>query len=96
MVDEEGVWHHQLVQEVSLSCGADGYIWEVERSAKSTPPDRALVPEGGHVAGGWVKLVGLKSEPELNGCIAVILEVCCADACACQLFPRRDAPVTYS
>jgi hypothetical protein len=76
LVDEEGVWSHRLVQELSLSCGADGYIWEVERSAKSTPPDRAIVPEGGHVAGGWVKLVGIKGEPELNGCIAVILEVC--------------------
>ena len=76
-MDEEGVWSHRLVQELSLSCGADGYIWEVERSAKSTPPDRAILPEGGHVAGGWVKLVGIKGEPELNGCIAVILEVCC-------------------
>lgn len=78
LVDEEGVWSHHLMRELPLSCGAEGYIWEVKRSAKSTPPDRALVPEGGHVEGSWVKLVGIKNEPELNGCIAVILEVRCA------------------
>ena len=45
------------------------------RTAKSTAPDKALVPEGAHVAGAWVKLVGLKTAPDLNGEIAVILEV---------------------
>ena len=75
LVDEEGVWNYVLLQTLKLGCGAEGYVWEVARSAKSTPPDRALLPPAGHVKGAWVKLVGLQKAPDLNGAVAVILEV---------------------
>jgi hypothetical protein len=75
LVDEEGVWNYALLHTLKLGCGAEGYVWEVARSAKSTPPDRALLPPAGHVKGAWVKLVGLQKAPDFNGAVAVILEV---------------------
>jgi len=75
LVNEEGVWAFDLLQTQPLSCGSEGYVWEVTRSMKSTAPDRAIVPEGAHVKGNWVTLVGLQKAPDLNGAIAVILEV---------------------
>jgi len=41
-----GVWAFDLLQTQPLSCGSEGYVWEVTRSMKSTAPDRAIVPEG--------------------------------------------------
>jgi hypothetical protein len=60
MVPEEGVWAFDLLQTLELSCGAAGFVWEVTRSAKSTPPDSTRNLEAGYQVGGWVQLVGLK------------------------------------
>ena len=60
MVPEEGVWAFDLLQTLELSCGAAGFVWEVARSAKSTPPDSTRNLEAGYQVGSWVQLVGLK------------------------------------
>jgi hypothetical protein len=75
LVEEEGVWAFDLLHTLELSCGAAGLVWEVARSAKSTPPDSTQNAEAGYQVGSWVQLVGLKTQPILNGSQAVILEV---------------------
>ncbi len=75
LVEEQGVWAFNLLHTLELSCGAAGLVWEVARSAKSTPPDSDQNAEAGFQVGSWVQLVGLKTQPILNGSQAVILEV---------------------
>lgn len=75
LVGQEGVWAFTLRDTLALSCGAEGYVWEVSRSAKSTKPDEKPTAEGDVLGKGkWVTIQGLQKAQELNGQEGVILE----------------------
>jgi len=76
LVNEEGVWEFKLLESMPLSCESEGFVWEVVRSAKSSPPDAKPSEDEKKLGKGqFCKIKGVVKTPELNGEDVVVLDV---------------------
>ena len=70
------MWEFKLLESVPLSCESEGFVWEVVRSAKSSPPDAKPSEDEKKLGKGqFCKIKGVVKTPELNGEDVVVLDV---------------------